>query len=155
MGMIRVEAEGIVDAPPQAVYDFMRDYRVKHPSVLPPENFKNYMVELGGTGEGTVFQLDMVAGGRTRHFRMQVSEPEPGRRLVETDTRSTAVTTFTFTPLDGGRRTRLNIATEWQGGGGVGGFFERTFAPRALHGIYQDELRRLASAFAVQPAASR
>lgn len=148
MGTIHVEAAGIVDAPPQTVYDFMRDYRVKHPSVLPPENFKNYMIELGGMGEGTVIQVDILAGGRTRHFRMEVSEPEPGRRLVESDTRSTAVTTFTFTPLDDGRRSRLTIATEWQGGGGVGGFFERTFAPRALRGIYQDELRHIAAQFA-------
>jgi hypothetical protein len=33
--------------------------------------------------------------------------------------------------------------TRWQGAGGVGGVFERLFAPRVLRGIYSDELGRL------------
>ena len=37
----------------------------------------------------------------------------------------------------------MQIATTWQGAGGIGGFFERTFAPRAMRAIYEDELKRL------------
>ena len=34
-------------------------------------------------------------------------------------------------------------STRWNGAGGVGGFFERIFAPRAMRAIYADELERL------------
>jgi uncharacterized protein YndB with AHSA1/START domain len=148
MGTIHAEASGTVNAPPQRVYDFLRDYRTNHPSILPPQVFKNYLVELGGEGAGTVVRFDMHAGGRVRGYRMEVSEPEPGRRLVESDTRSSAVTAFACAPLENGARTRLTITTEWKSSGGVGGFFERTFAPRVLRGIYEDELRRIDAALA-------
>ena len=148
MAIVHAEAAGTVNAPPQQVYDFLRDYRTNHPSILPPNVFQNYLVELGGEGAGTVVRFDMHAGGRVRPMRMEVSEPQPGRRLEESDTRSSAVTTFDFAPEDNGAKTRLTITTEWQGAGGVGGFFERTFAPRALKGIYEDELHRIAERFA-------
>lgn len=147
MAKIHVEAASTVNASPRQVYDFMRDYRTHHPDIL-PENFQNYMVELGGEGAGTVIRFDLRAGGRTRPFRMEVSEPEPGRRLEESDTRSSAITTFDFAPVDGGAKTRLTITTEWNASSGVGGFFERNFAPRVLHGVYEDELRRIAARFA-------
>ena len=38
---------------------------------------------------------------------------------------------------------QVRISTTWQGAGGVGGFFERLFAPRVLRRIYADELNRL------------
>lgn len=147
MAMIHVKASGMVDAPLQQVYDFLRDYRINHPSILPPRVFQNYTVEQGGEGAGTIARFDMHAGGRVRPFRMRVSEPEPGRRLEESDTRSSAVTRFDFAPLDDGAKTQLTITTEWRGAGGIGGFFERTFAPRALKGVYEDELRRIADRF--------
>jgi hypothetical protein len=45
------------------------------------------------------------------------------------------------TPRDGGSLVR--IETVWQGAGGIGGFFERTFAPGVLRRLYSDELQRL------------
>ena len=39
--------------------------------------------------------------------------------------------------------TRVQLASEWQGAGGIGGFFERTFAPAALSRIYSRVLERL------------
>ncbi|HEY1640687.1 MAG TPA: hypothetical protein VGG35_08375 [Streptosporangiaceae bacterium] len=39
----------------------------------------------------------------------------------------------------------VRIATTWDGAGGMGGFFERLFAPRVMRGIYADELVRLAA----------
>ena len=39
----------------------------------------------------------------------------------------------------------VQIASTWQGAGGIGGFFERAFAPRAARAMYQDELNRLAT----------
>ena len=37
----------------------------------------------------------------------------------------------------------VRISTSWDGSGGIGGLFERTFAPRVLRAIYADELKRL------------
>jgi len=37
----------------------------------------------------------------------------------------------------------VQICTTWDGAGGIGGFFERMFAPRVMRAIYADELERL------------
>ena len=37
----------------------------------------------------------------------------------------------------------VRISSNWDGGGGIGGFFERIFAPRALRKLFLDELDRL------------
>ena len=83
----------------------------------------------------------MTAGGRTRAYRMKVAEPEPGRVITESDMDSSAVTTFTVSPQ--GSASLVRISTAWDGASGIGGFFERMFAPRVLSGIYADELKRL------------
>jgi len=92
-------------------------------------------------GEGTITRFTVTAGGRSREYRMKVTEPEPGRVLTESDTASSLVTTFTVIPQ--GTTSRVRISTTWQGAAGIGGFFERLFAPRAMHRIYADELDRL------------
>ncbi|MCL6559030.1 MAG: SRPBCC family protein, partial [Firmicutes bacterium] len=93
-------------------------------------------------GAGTVISFRLKAGGRTRAYRSQVAEPVPGRVLTETDTTSSAVTTFTVTPT-ADDRCRVRIETAWQGAGGIGGIFERLFAPGVLRKLYADELARL------------
>ena len=70
-----------------------------------------------------------------------MDEPEPGRVLTESDTGSSLVTTTTVSPRDGA--SLVHIATTWDGAGGIGGFFERMFAPRAMRAIYADEFERL------------
>jgi hypothetical protein len=35
------------------------------------------------------------------------------------------------------------VRTTWNGAGGIGGFFERTFAPKGLRRVYLDLLSRL------------
>ena len=72
-----------------------------------------------------------------------VAEPEPGRVLTESDLNSSAVTTFTVAAQPGNEQCRVRIETSWQGAGGIGGFFERLFAPRVLRRLYADELGRL------------
>jgi hypothetical protein len=37
----------------------------------------------------------------------------------------------------------VQISTTWDGAAGVGGFFERLFAPKVMQGIYADALERL------------
>jgi hypothetical protein len=74
---------------------------------------------------------------------MRVDEPQPGRVITETDQSSSLVTTFTVTPTGGTCNVRIH--TQWNGAGGIGGFFERTFAPRVMRRMYADELARLDS----------
>lgn len=153
MANVEVSAERIINAPAERVYGYLADFREHHPRILPPA-FSEYAVEEGGTGAGTVIRFSLKAGGRTRAFRQRIAEPEPGRVLTESDLNSSAVTTFTVTP-EGDRRCRVRIETVWQGAGGIGGFFERLFAPRALRPIYADELERLDRYAREQPATDK
>ena len=121
--------------------------REHHPRFLPPA-FSGFEVEQGGTGAGTVIRYTLTAGGRTRQYRSVVAEPDPGRVLTESDSGSTAVTTFTVSP-QGDQQAQVTISTTWQGAGGIGGFFERTFAPRVMRRLYADELERL-NAYALE-----
>jgi hypothetical protein len=43
---------------------------------------------------------------------------------------------------DAGTST-VRVRTTWTGAGGIGGFFERTFAPKGLARVYADLLGRL------------
>jgi Polyketide cyclase / dehydrase and lipid transport len=135
-----VSAEAMVDAPADRVYFYLADMRDHHSRFLPPA-FSDFHVESGGAGAGTVTRFKITAGGRTREYRMKVAEPEPGRVLTESDMDSSAVTTFTVSPQGGASLVR--ISTAWDGAGGIGGLFERLFAPRVLRAIYADELKRL------------
>ena len=136
MAKVVASAERGIDAPADEVYGYLADMD-QHQRFLPPA-FSDFQVEQGGVGAGTVTRFKITAGGRTRSYRMQVSEPVPGQTLVETDTGSSLVTTFNVTPQDG--KSLVKITTSWDGASGIGGFFERTFAPRALRRLYLDEL---------------
>ncbi len=140
MAPISVSAERTVDAPAPEVYGYIADHRDHHAHFLPPA-FSDFQVESGGVGAGTITRFKLTAGGRTRQLRTQVAEPEPGRVLTESDTLSSSVTTWTVTPE--GSACQVRISTTWQGAGGVGGVFERLFAPRVLRRLYADELSRL------------
>jgi hypothetical protein len=140
MATLHVSAERVITAPPEQVYGYLADHREHHANFLPPA-FSDFQVESGGVGAGTVTRFRLNAGGRSRDYRMLVAEPEPGRVLTESDTGSSLVTTFTVDPSEGG--SRVQISTSWEGAGGIGGFFERVFAPRVMQGLYEEELRRL------------
>jgi hypothetical protein len=141
MAMINVSAERVISAPQEIVYGYVADHREHHPRFLPPE-FTDFQVEAGGTGAGTITRFRVTAGGRSREYHMEVAEPEPGRVMTESDMNSSLITTWTIDP-EGEGSSRVKIATGWQGASGVGGFFERTFAPRVMRRIYEDELERL------------
>ena len=141
MGKVQVSADRIVNAPAEFVYGYLVDLRQHHPRFLPPA-FSDFSVDSGGRGAGTVFHFTLTAGGRTRRYQMSLEEPEPGRVITESDANSSLVTTFTVTG-EGDKTSRVRISTSWDGAGGIGGIFEKLFAPRVLRGIYLDELERL------------
>jgi hypothetical protein len=149
MARVEAHAERTIDAPADVVYGYLADMRTHHPRILPPA-FTDFAVESGGVGAGTVVTYTVNAGGRHRPCRMAVTEPEPGRVLLESDTSSSLTTSFTVVPA--GSAAVVTISTSWNGAQGVGGFFERLFAPRALQQIYADALDRL-EAYATAQAA--
>jgi hypothetical protein len=140
MARIHISAEHAVEAPAETVYGYIADMREHHPRFLPPA-FSDFRVESGGVGAGTVTRFKVTAGGRTREYQMKVAEPEPGRVLTESDTKSSMVTTYTVSPQGGA--SLVQISTAWDGAHGIGGFFERMFAPRVMRALYTDELSRL------------
>jgi hypothetical protein len=145
MSNIHVEAEKVIAARPQEVYSFLADYREKRPQIL-TENYVNYTVESGGKGDGTIFTYLLRAARRERNYRMNVTEPVKGKVLRENDMSSSLVTTWTLDPA-ANNWTRVQVVTEWQGGSGMGGFFEKTFAPMGLRRIYDEMLGKLAASF--------
>ncbi len=139
MAKITVEQEGAVGAPAELTYQLIADD--EHHKCFLPDAFSNFEVLEGGVGAGTLHRFTLTAGKRVREYVMRVDEPEPGRIITETDQNSSLVTSFTVTP--DGDSCRVLIRTQWDGAGGIGGFFERTFAPKVMRGMYADELARL------------
>src|SRR3954452_13618127 len=140
MGKIEVAEEGAVGAPAELTYRLIAD-DAHHQRFL-PSSFSDFETLEGGVGAGTVHRFKVAAGpGRTREMTMRVDEPQPGRVITESDIDSSMVTTFTVTP--DGDACNVRIETEWEGAAGIGGFFERTFAPRLMRRVYVDELGRL------------
>ena len=144
MAKLSAEASDMIDAPADKIYAVLRDYNVEHPRILPKEHFRDFVVESGGQGEGTVYHFNMVSGGRKTPTRMAVSEPEPGRVLVERSLApgSDLVTHFILTPAGGGK-TRLKITTDWTASRGLMGLVERLLYPPTLRRIYKKELRQI------------
>jgi hypothetical protein len=144
MSRIRFEAAETIDARPEVIWDILTDYREAHPSIL-PKAFGPLEVEQGGKGAGTVMRFSLHVAGTTRNFHQTVSEPEPGRVLVESNTDGSGETTFTLTPVDDGRRTHLRIVTAMDAHGGLMGALERMMTPRMILPIYHEELGNLAA----------
>lgn len=149
MGRITVLQEGRVGAAAEFTYRLIADD--EHHKQFLPDGISDFEVIEGGVGAGTLHRFNVDAGGRTRAYLMRVDEPEPGRVLTETDQGSSLVTRFTVTPA--GDTCLVRIETQWDGAGGIGGFFERTFAPRVMRKMYADELARLDSYAREQAAA--
>ncbi len=146
MAHIHVQTEQVVNARLEEVYAFLKDY-TKRPQIL-TENYLNYKVEEGGNGAGTIVTYRLHAANRERGYRMQVSDPGTGKTLQESDASSSLVTIWTMTPEANGQKTRVQLTSDWEGGKGVGGFFEKTFAPLGLKRIYTEILGKLATTFA-------
>jgi uncharacterized protein YndB with AHSA1/START domain len=143
MAQVESTTERIVAADAEKVFDALADYSGTRAKLL-PEHFSEYEVREGGDGEGTLVHWKLQATSkRVRDCLLEVSEPTDGE-LVEKDRNSSMVTTWRVTPAGEGR-SRVVVTTTWQGAGGIGGFFEKTFAPKGLGRIYDAVLARLAA----------
>jgi hypothetical protein len=144
MGQVTSTTERVIDAPVATVRAALADYEKVRPQIL-TEQFSEYRVESGGHGAGTRAHWKLAATKRrTRDCLVDVVESIDGS-LVERDANSSMVTTWLVEPVEAGR-SRVRATTTWNGAGGVGGFFERTFAPRGLARIYDDVLAKLEDA---------
>ncbi len=144
MSKIHLEASQVINARPADIYAVLSDYHVGHPAIVPKPYFSALTIEQGGQGAGTVIRFTVTIYGQTRHYHEVVSEPEPGRVLVETDTDSGLVTTFTVDPLNGGKQTRLTIATDFESSPGIMGLMEKLTTPPVMRRIYRQELKLIA-----------
>lgn len=139
----RLSATGVVGAPPERVWEVLTDYRDEHDRILPRPPFVSMTVLEGGRGAGTVIRLEMRLLGRTRSTRGVVTEPEPGRLLMESYPDDRMVTTFALEPGPWPGTTGLTIATEVPARGGIAGALEGWIVTRLLRPVYLRELAQL------------
>ncbi len=143
MAQVQATTERVVAADPEKVFDTLADYSDTRAKLL-PEHFSEYEVREGGDGEGTLVHWKLQATSkRVRDCLLEVTEPTDSE-LVEKDRNSSMVTTWLVTPAGEGK-SRVVVTTVWTGAGGIGGFFERTFAPKGLGRIYDMILAKLAA----------
>jgi hypothetical protein len=144
MAQVEATTQREIAAPTQTVFDTLADYREGRPKLL-PEHYSEYEVREGGDGAGTLVHWKLQATKkRVRDCLLEVSEPAEGE-LVEKDRNSSMVTTWRVTPGSAADTSRVTVTTVWNGAGGIGGFFEKTFAPKGLARIHDGVLARLAA----------
>lgn len=145
MRQINVKEATVLNAKPEDVYATIADYHNGHPQIVPKETFYDMRVEQGGYGAGTIIRFKMKALGVERELYQSVSEPEPGRVLVEQDIDSpqNIITSFTVTPVEQGQKSRVEIATTMNTSPGLTGFVERIVVPLFNPPVYRKELKQL------------
>ncbi len=155
MGQISAKAVDVLDARPEDVYATIADYHKGHPSILPRKNLYDLQVEQGGYGAGTIIRFKARILGVEQSFHHRVSEPEPGRVLVEQDIEpgQNVTTAFTVTPLENGQKSQVEICTTLNASPGLRGLVERLLVPLTNPPIYRKELKLL-EAVAQQRASS-
>src|ERR1700761_8829715 len=141
MAQVKATAERTIGAPVEQVWQALADYADVRPRLL-TEHFSEYEVRTGGTGGGTRVHWKLAATSkRVRDCLVDVAEPAE-HELVERDANSSMVTTWRVRP-SGKDNSAVSVETTWDGASGVGGFFERTFAPGGLRKIYDGMLANL------------
>jgi Polyketide cyclase / dehydrase and lipid transport len=139
-----ISASAIIPARRERVYSLLANYHDGHARIL-PKQFSNLVVEQGGVGAGTVIRFQVSLLGRKQNVRAAITEPEPGRVLVETYLDgSGAVTTFTVDPGHAPADSHVTISTVLPVRAGLLGTMERKFSALLLRPLYLRELQNLA-----------
>jgi hypothetical protein len=141
MPTINISVSATIGAPNSLLYGIIADYRVGHPSILPPQYFGRLDVLAGGRGADTRIRFEMKAFGRINIGIAEVTEPVPGRELRETLSDG-IVTVFLVEPV-GSAESRVTISTTYHKHG-LRGWLEKLVAPRYLRRVYTAELAQLA-----------
>jgi len=142
--VIRADASYVINARPEEIYAVISDYHVGHPAIL-PKGFTGLIVEKGGKGAGTLVLTKLTVYGKEYTYHQLVSEPEPGRVLVETDIDTGQFSSFTLDPVNGGAQTRVTIHAEEPAKPGVAGWLAAQMQPMFMKRMFAEELRNLAA----------
>lgn len=134
----------LINSPPQVVYSIIADYHHAHPKILPNPPFVSLVVEQGGVGAGTVALVQIKVMGKTQTFRTVVTEPDPGKVLVETNDTG-YITTFTFDPHNEGRNSLVTFTTEISDDSSLIKKLEFKLFRILLVPVYERELENLAA----------
>jgi hypothetical protein len=147
MSQVSVTARRVVRGSAQQVRAALADYRAVRAKIL-TEHYSEYEVRAGGQGAGSQVHWKLAATRkRVRDHLVDVTEPagtDDDWSLVESDRNSSMVTTWTVGPAENGTST-VRVHTTWDGADGIGGFFERMFAPPGLRRIHDGVLSNLGS----------
>jgi len=128
-----------IDSSPDVVYSIIADYNNAHPKILPKPPFISLKVERGGIGAGTEMLVQMKMFGKVQTFHAVVTEPVPGKTLVEiTDTGY--ITTFSVEPEDNGKNCLVTFTTELAHYSGLKKKFEFWLTSKLLQPVYKREL---------------
>lgn len=139
MGQVSSSSTILIDAEPAKVLAAIADYREVRPKILGSQ-YSEYRVVEGGQGRGTVASWKLQAT-KSRVRTVQAAVDVAGHTVIEKDANSTLVTNWTVAPAGPG--SSVTVKTTWTGGGGIKGFFERTFAPLGLRRITDEVLANL------------
>ena len=132
-----------INSSSKVVYAIIADYRDAHPKILPKPPFVSLIVEQGGIGAGTIVRVQMKVLGKLQTFRTVVTEPEPGRVLVETNDTG-YITTFTVEPIDGEKNSIVTFTTGIPDSSGLLKKLEFRLTKLLLTPVYKQELENLA-----------
>ena len=143
MATFEFSESAIVPAPPARVYSVIADYVNGHPHILPKKYFSDLVVEAGGYGAGTRIRFGMRLLGTMTLLRAVISEPEPGRVLVENYPDTGTVTTFIVEPEPGTNHSRVTFHTRMTVPG-ISGWLQQWVVPPLLRPAYREELQNLA-----------
>ncbi|CAN3131317.1 SRPBCC family protein [Mycobacterium sp. smrl_JER01] len=139
MGQVSASSTVLIDADPATVLGAVADYQAMRPKIL-SDHYSGYQVLEGGQGAGTVAEWTLQATkSRSRTVKAEVDVA--GRTVIEKDANSSMVTNWTVAPAGPG--SSVTVKTSWTGAGGIGGFFEKTFAPIGLRKIQAEVLGNL------------
>ena len=146
-----VTASSSIPTQPERAYAVIANYQTGHHRIL-PEQFSGLTVERGGIGAGTIIRFDLRLLGRKQRHRAAITEPQPGRVLVESDLEANgAVTTFTVDAGASAGQSRVTITTQLLVRTGLLGSIKRFLTTRLLRPIYVRELALLAAYVAAEP----
>jgi hypothetical protein len=140
MGRVSASSTILIDKEPTAVLSAVANYRVVRPKIL-SSRYSRYQVLEGGQGQGTVASWKLQATkSRSREVRAAVDVA--GHTVIEKDANSSLVTNWTVAPA-GAAGYSVTVTTTWNGTTGIGGFFEKIFAPLGLRKIQDEVLANL------------
>ena len=140
MPQVSASSSILIDAEPTVVLEAVADYQTVRPKILSP-HYSQYRVLEGGQGRGTVASWRLQAT-KSRSREIQATVDVAGRTVIEKDANSTLVTNWTVAPA-GTAGSSVTVKTTWNGTTGIGGFFEKIFAPVGLRRIQDEVLANL------------